>query len=299
MNTRELFELCQLDALGLLDDQERAVFDAAFLAAAPEIRAQLRREQARWVSTDFIGVDAVPPEGLREAVLTDVGVAAMRERVLAAVHEEIARSTVVEPATVGAPVPSVAHGAGRSVPTIRPVRRVSRLWRATALGFASATVGLAAATLHLRERFDSLESSVRQEIELSALASVPGGTHDLLFNRKEFTMYVFAPATEGFKGEASIDVDPKEGKGRLYCLNLPTDGRKRYTLVALDASGERLMGPSGRPEVLCEVFTPKGGLQVVQNVKFTPGVTAQIALCEVSDDIPGGIGREVMRVTLA
>ena len=39
MNTRDLFEAAQLDALGLLDDAERDAFDAAFLAAAPAIQA--------------------------------------------------------------------------------------------------------------------------------------------------------------------------------------------------------------------------------------------------------------------
>jgi len=296
MNTRELLEMCQLDALGLLDDQERTVFDAAFLAAPPEIRAQLRREQARWVRTDFIGVDAEPPEGLREAVLTDVGVAAMRDRVLAAVHDQIeltARSAPAPAATIIA----AAHDAGRTVPALRPVRRVSRLWRATALGFASATVALCATTLHLRDRFDRLQVDIRQEAELSALASIPGGTHDLLFNRSNIKA-VFTPVIDGFKGEASLDYDPKDGKARLYCLNLPTDARKRYTLVALDASGERLMGPSGRPVMLCDAFTSKGGLQVIQDVSFTPATTARVALCEVSDDTPGGIGREVMRASL-
>lgn len=47
MKTQELIELAVLDAMGLLDEQEREAFDAAFDAAAPAIQAQVRREQTR------------------------------------------------------------------------------------------------------------------------------------------------------------------------------------------------------------------------------------------------------------
>ena len=47
MTTHELLELASLDALGLLDADERESFERAFRAAAPAVQAQIRREQLR------------------------------------------------------------------------------------------------------------------------------------------------------------------------------------------------------------------------------------------------------------
>jgi len=71
MNTYELLEAAQLDALGLLDDAERDAFDAAFFAASPDVQAQIRREQARLVRTDWLPSSEVEPSaGLKDAART-------------------------------------------------------------------------------------------------------------------------------------------------------------------------------------------------------------------------------------
>jgi len=287
MNTRDLLELCQLDALGLLDEPDREAFDAAFMAAPPEIRAQLRREQARWVRTDFIGVDAEPPEGLRDAVLTDVGVEAMRGRVLSAVREQIEQS-----AQTGA---ARSHRGGRSVPSLRPVRRVSRLWRAAALGFASAAVGLAAATIYLRDQFDRFKGAQQTELVLGELSSLP--VRDLLFNQR-MNRVVFKPADEAIRAQAAVNFDRERGVGRLYCSNLPAKPNTVYKVFAIGADGEALLDSSGK---LVDVasFTSSGGFQMIERVQFNPGVTVRLALCEVAIDRPGEFGRAIMTADLA
>lgn len=292
MNTRDLFELCQLDALGLLDEQERSAFDAAFLAAPPEIRAQLRREQARWVRSDFIGVEAEPPEGLRDAVLTDIGVAAMRDRVLSAVHEQIEHATVRVEGAAGA---RMLHESGRSVPALRPVRRVSRLWRAAALGFASAAVGLAAATLYLRDQFDTFKAAQQDERVLGELSSLP--VRDLLFN-SSMRRVVFTPQDASIKAQVALNCNLERGEGRLFCSNLPAKPHTIYRVFALDARGEPLLDGRGQPRELAS-FASKGGFQVIERVRFAPGITARIALCEVPDDRPGEFGKIIMTAELA
>ncbi len=286
MKTRELLELCQLDALGLLDDHEREAFDAAFAGAPPELRAQLRREQARWVRSDFIGVDAEPPEGLRDAVLTDVGVAAMRERVLSAVHEQIEQSVAVGAVR--------AHGAGRSLPELRPVRRVSRLWRAAALGFASAAVGLAAATLYLRDQFDRYKTSQETELVLRELSSLP--VRDLIFNEK-MRRVVFTPEDSALRAQVAANYDAERGEGRIYCSNLPSKPNTVYKVFAIGADNEPLLDSAGK-YVEVASFTTTGGFQMIEKVRFNPG-TARLALCEVPLDRPGEFGRRIMTAQLA
>jgi hypothetical protein len=58
MTAYELIEMAVLDALGILDEEERASFERAFAAAAPGLQAQVRAEQARLVDL----VDLLPDE---------------------------------------------------------------------------------------------------------------------------------------------------------------------------------------------------------------------------------------------
>src|SRR5690606_2614363 len=111
MTTQELIELALLDAYGLLDETERAAFDAAFMASPPSVRARVRRGQTRLAKSDWLLPDVPPPAGLRAAVI------------------EAARRAMAE---VGGRERGVTHAAGR-VPPMLPNRRVSPLWRAASL----------------------------------------------------------------------------------------------------------------------------------------------------------------------
>lgn len=288
MNIRDLFELSQLDALGLLDEQERAAFDAAFLAAPPEIRAQLRREQARWVATDFVGCDAEPPEGLRDAVLADIGVAAMRGRVLDAVHQEISRAQAVQPPAG----PVIAHAGGRAGPAILPVRRVSSVWRAAALGFASAAVAFAGMTLYERDR---IEQMARDSQTVGEVFAVPG-IGDTFFNAK--VPKIVLTAAEGFKGDGSLFLNTEKGEGRLYCRNLSTSPDAVYRVLLLDQSGELMLDAAGRPIEVARSFVYAGGLKIVQDVRVTLPTNCQIALFEGSVQNPADVGRKVLSARL-
>lgn len=289
MNIRDLFELSQLDALGLLDEQERAAFDAAFLAAPPEIRAQLRREQARWVTTDFVGCDAEPPEGLRDAVLADIGVAAMRGRVLDAVHREIAR-VQGSPASLET---VLAHAGGRAGPAIMPVRRVSPVWRAAALGFASAAVAFAGMTLYERDRIDQM---ARDSRTVGEVVAVPG-IGDTVFNAD--VSKIVLDAAQGFKGEAALFLNSEKSEGRLYCRNLSTSPGVVYRVLLVDESGELMRDAAGRPVELARSFTYTGGWKIVQDVHVTLPSAGRIALFEATSNDPDDLGRMVLSAKLA
>ncbi|MBS0195455.1 MAG: restriction endonuclease [Planctomycetes bacterium] len=82
MEPQKLFELAQLDALGLLDDAERSEFDAAFAAAPVNLQVQVRLVQQR-VLVPFDSLpDVAPPSDLRNRVIEAI------EKVIAAQADE-------------------------------------------------------------------------------------------------------------------------------------------------------------------------------------------------------------------
>src|SRR5438105_666068 len=102
MNTHDLLEMASLDAMGLLDPEEREAFERAFRAAPPPLQAQIRREQLRFSAADDILPQVEPPLGLRA-------------RVIAAVRE--AMQTMA------------GRRAAEAAPALRSATAVSRFWR--------------------------------------------------------------------------------------------------------------------------------------------------------------------------
>jgi len=225
MTTRELIELAQLDALGLLDDQEREAFDRAFAAAPASIQAQLRREQTRLARTDWVPIDGEPPAELRDAVLTDVAAAALKDRVMAAVRREM-----------GTPVQR--HAGGRLHPPIHQVRSVSRVWRVGALASAAAAVALAATTFFLQSQYSSLESEIRKTNTYDTVIAIRGfNLQNLVFN--ESSRLVHFEAAPGFDGFATAFIDTESQKVRLFHKNFAKE-LTQYRVVALDERGDEV-----------------------------------------------------------
>jgi len=228
MTTRELIELAQLDALGLLDDQEREAFDRAFAAAPASIQAQLRREQTRLARTDWVPIDGEPPAELRDAVLTDVAAAALKDRVLTAVRREMG-------------VSAHRHEGGRLHPPIHQVRSVSRVWRVGALASAAAAVALAATTFFLQSQYASLESEIRKTGTYDTVVSIRGfNLQDLVFNDNSRLVH-FEPAP-GFDGSATAFFDAATQKVRLFHKNFAKE-LTQYRVVALDERGDEVGQP--------------------------------------------------------
>lgn len=223
MTTHELLELASLDALGLLDPQERESFESAFRAAPPSIQAQIRREQTRLARMDDLLPDVEPPLGLRA-------------RVLAAVRE-----------AVRAVSGGRSHIAGSIIPALRPVQGVNRFWRAGAIGCAAATVVFGFYTLQLRNEY----ADIRQRIEGNDVADVMLKNFGAQFKDAIFdhnTRFVqFSPTASAqdsptaggakpFAGRAVLLLDPDTKKAQFFTTDLPTiDGD--YELVARDESG--------------------------------------------------------------
>ncbi len=241
MSTRELVELAQLDAMGLLDEQEAREFEVAFAAAPAEIQEQIRTEQARMCVLEPVLPDVQAPEHLRGKVLSKV-------------HEAIIESIVEKaPAPVSevqAPIPAFApaarHEAGREIPGIDDRRRVrsSRLWRTAALAFAAAAVVLGVTTLRLQSQFERVSSQkVAAESLGDANKFLGGKLSSFFFSDVKKTMLnpVRQSDSEWQKVQAVVAHNVEWSEALLVCTNLPSaKAGEKYELVAVDGKDQVL-----------------------------------------------------------
>lgn len=265
MSTRELVELAQLDAMGLLDEQEAREFEAAFAAAPVEIQEQIRSEQSRLCVLEPVLPDVKAPEHLRA-------------RVLASVHEAIVESIVEsapepamvsvkaqipvepKPAAMPQPVRQVVHGGGREIPATTETgrRRGVNVWRSTAIAFAAAAVVLGITTLRLQAQWDRVITQKNDSDSQEKLTGIFGNnTKDFFFSDKtERTLLVLADAMkhdasrgeEWSKVSAAVWHNADWSQAKLVCENLPSSNGERYQLVAInEEGGVRILGDNLQP----------------------------------------------------
>lgn len=212
MNSHELLELASLDAMGLLDAEERESFERAFRAAPPELQAQVRREQLRISRMDELLPAVEPPIGLRA-------------RVLAVVREAIANV---------APIKLAAEGAA---PALQPVRGVSRLWRAAAVGSLAAAIVLGFSTLRIRADYQALEETMASNATSDMFLREFGPRFDSAFFDSNTKLVAFSnPSAAGRAGKAAMLVDPVNRRAQLFTKDMAAiEGD--YELVAVNADG--------------------------------------------------------------
>lgn len=215
MNNDNLFEMAALDALGLLEAEERREFEDAFESASPALREQIRREQSRLTDLD----DSLPKVSAPES---------LRDRVLQAVHQAMAAMAPARTSEVIAKIGSPAW----------PTRRaVSPIWRAACIGFATATVVLIAVGFYMRGRYDEGLQAFR-DIDLTQLMMQDLGSEfvDQLLSPGSLKVS-FQPADNESQAKAMIFVDPETKTAYLVTRDLPQiEGE--YRLVVVDDFGE-------------------------------------------------------------
>jgi hypothetical protein len=219
MTTRDLLEQASLDALGLLDEQERAEYEASFRAADPEIQAQIRREQIRFADL----TDLLPPV---EAP------AGLRARVLAAVRDAIA--AVSSPRATGGAAGRIGGPAfaGRMIFNTAPV------WRAACIGFATATVVLSVFFIWMSQEAHRIQSMITSDNIAEFLQQNAGPNALEILASENLRDYAFIPAAADYSAlSARLLVDPDKGNAVLFCKNLPQiNGSYRLVIESTDGS---------------------------------------------------------------
>jgi hypothetical protein len=220
MTTRELLELASLDAMGLLDDHERAAFERAFRGAAPAVRRQVRREQERLTGDVSTLPDVEPPAELRGRVLETV-----RGAIVAA------RQDVV----------------GQIVPENFSIRaNVSPLWRAACIGFATATLVLLGVGYSMQSEYNQA-LAVGQSGEIAEIARELGPRFEQVLLSPTAERVAFASTASFTSGEpgamsggdlrAALYVDVETQTAFLVCRNLPALDGDEFRLVVVREDG--------------------------------------------------------------
>lgn len=273
MTTRELLEMASLDALGLLDEQERDEFERAFRAAPPEVRAQLRKEQARFADIDR-WLPAVEPSP------------SLRSKVLMAVREAISAVSEPAPATAG------------RIGAIATPRwwNTAPLWRAACIGFATASVVLAGFFIRVSQEYQRLDDIREGDKQFTELSSVANGQLPKILvspNRSDVSFeLVVASSTDGrpLRTKATLIYDSEEGRAVLVCNDLPADNG-RYALVMNNADGQ--------PERVVVEFESAAGYKFV-NVGLDAATLASLdRLAIVGPTASGGSDQVIMIAKIA
>ncbi len=250
MTTHELLEMASLDAMGLLDADEREAFERAFRAAAPAVQAQIRREQLRLSRMDDLLPQVEPPLGLRA-------------RVMNAVREAISTMSV-------RPITSAS-----AAPALRPVGGVHRFWRAFSIGSAAAAIVFGYAALQFRGEYQTTTDALSANAINDHLLKEYGAGFDRLFFDHASRMFGFiAPDGKPTTAKATVLVHAASGRGMLFVRDLPLPAGE-YELAAVDRDGRSTVISLFRPGI--------AGVkpQALENVALENAV--QLVIRRVSD----------------
>lgn len=224
MNTQELIESTMLHTLGLLEDSEIAEYEAAFAAAPESVQLLVREEATRMADFGDLMPNNEPDPALRELVVSAVR-AAMREQ------ENEQRIAASAPAVAG----RITHeSARRAQPKLSTTPRVHRLWRASTIGFAAATIALSVVWTNNNQTVnqmtpDALLGQLYDTIGADILEST-------LFDPT--TERVSLVSSDGTSNSvASVWHNPDWDTARLFVKNMKASEENPFRLVVLDAEG--------------------------------------------------------------
>ncbi len=228
MNTQELIESTMLHTLGLLDDHEIEAYEAAFDAAPGSVQLLVREEALRMGDFGDLMPNNEPDPALRELVVSAVR-AAMREQDN---ELRLAAGPVPAPAVVGRIDPQSAR---RAQPKISTTPRVHRLWRASTIGFAAATIALSVVWTNNNQTYNQ----VSPDAFLGKIYDTIGAEflESTLFDST--TERVSMVSSSGSSNSmAAIWHNPDWDSARLFVKNMQASEENPYRLVVLDENGE-------------------------------------------------------------
>lgn len=205
----ELFDLAQMDALGLLDEPGRVRFEHAFARSPEAIKAQLRAQQNLAVQLAAMTPDVSVPAGQRERVIDRVAAEAAGDRDIIA-HLE---------------------------PAVLPAQGVSRVWRAASIACAAAAIVFAFTTIQMQGRYRELDNAFRTGQVATMFIKEFGPRFETAL-ASPATRFIQFQAVDGQRGAAVVLHDSETGEAQLFCHDLP-EKEARYQLVMILPGEER------------------------------------------------------------
>ncbi len=221
MSPQKLLELALLDASGVLDAEETAEFERCFADADPDLKAQVRREQARFADVSEILPNVAPRPELRALVLRSVREASGRQR-----------------DAVGNVI--LSHAAAERVTQTRRQHGGVIGWRVSTFAFATAFAAVGVVAFQLNQQFSEVSSSIERNARIDTLLDLgqqPDFLAALLDESFERTPLLMGDSA----GQASVFVSADDGTGYLALRGLRASSPgSRYVLVALGDSDAEL-----------------------------------------------------------
>ncbi|MBA4029178.1 MAG: hypothetical protein C0475_08620 [Planctomyces sp.] len=270
LTLREMLELATLDVFGVLDEQERRVFDATFLVLPPAQQDQVRAQQALSARCTHLLPDVEPRPELRQAAL---------ERVQA--EDQADRTVVARLGTITTPGPS----------------GISRLWRSAAIGAVAASLLLGFMLVLLNREFSNLQQAARLAASDQHFASTlvsnwafvlskPGSKH-LALTATDMTPQRITNRAQGF-----FLFDPISSKTLFRATALPFPGAEYAVYLVEDAAGlsrsaepvhkfiQRITAVHDRIFQVLDIAPSAGVGRTYQIVAYVPGTQERYQVLE-------------------
>ncbi len=245
MNTHELIEYTMLHALGLLEDDERAAYEAAFDAAPAPVQLRVREEARRMADLGDLIPGVEPANELRDVVVAAVRAAIREDENESRIAQQgVAASSVI--GRIDANTPARAT----SQPKLSTSPRVHRVWRVAAVGFAAASIAMGVVMINIQQTMQKAQSSalvnnLYDQIGAKYLEST-------IFDANTQRVALTSTSTES-KAVAAVWHNPDWASARLFVKNLASEQNKPLRLVVLDEDDNII-------EVI-KTFTPTGELE--------------------------------------
>ncbi len=245
MSREELLEMAPLDAFGLLDDFEAALFNRSFHHAPASVQAEIRSLQADLAeSAAFVSPEE--PRGL------------LRQKVLIRVAEEVedAAEALKPLATIGSQQPLVGSGASNAIAVrissappsqnetmrelVAEIRsrssggvrdRTTPYWRAAAFFLAAGLVAslyFLTSTMRTAERIAQL---AQQQVLREQLRQLVPNLNDFVYRNSHIRS--LTSADSAVNGAATLYVDRDNHRALIIALGL-SDSKGPFTLRAVD-----------------------------------------------------------------
>lgn len=213
MTTHELMEMASLDAMGLLDNDEREQFERAFMAADPALQAQIRRQQTRLSVSEETLPKVQLPLGLRARVLN-----AMRDAVSGNASQARPAAAALQ---------------------LQKARGVSPMWRLGSMAALAACLVLGLTTTQLLREYRGVTDVQSNEAFQRHMAAEYGARFDQSFFDRNTQFVKFAPALDADEvrsGKATMLVDHAGRRAQLFVKDLPAAGE--YEVIIVDKTGQ-------------------------------------------------------------
>ena len=225
MTREELIESAALDAYGLLDEYESALYTRSFHHAPAAVQDEIIHMQADFVSDEHVLPDVNPDPALRERVL---------EAVAGAIEQETAE---LEPlATIGRPRRNEAEVAG-----VIHNGNGARFWRAAAFVLVSALVVAAYFDVEANRQNRQITIGFLYRLTNDQLEKEIGPPiKDFIFNPAAKWKNLKAIGSANASVHATLVYSEDSDTALLVLEGLPRTDSQEYTLTAVSPTREEV-----------------------------------------------------------